>query len=193
MRSRSIGLCTDDNFEILSHEILFGRTGKILNIADLEIQNAITKHCVDSGVKVLFIDNLSTAAFGLKENEADSWEKMLPWTGIRQVGDLARMFKLQEAAATMPCLDLRGGSAVFVDVFGASPVLLDWNNLAVGAALASSFHSCDCGAQPVDYFAAWDDVHIAQAHDCFRHRKQVVAVSFQPCYLLPHGGIQGLH
>jgi putative DNA primase/helicase len=28
---------------------------------------------------VLFIDNLSTAAFGLKENEADSWEKMLPW------------------------------------------------------------------------------------------------------------------
>jgi hypothetical protein len=70
MRSRSIGLCTGDNFEILSHEVLFGRTGKILNIADP--QNAITKHCVDSGVKVLFIDNLSTTAFGLKENEADS-------------------------------------------------------------------------------------------------------------------------
>jgi hypothetical protein len=117
MRSRSIGLCTDDNFEILSHEILFGRTGKILNIADLEIQNAITKHCVDSGVKDLFIDNLSTAAFGLKENEADSW--------IGQVGNLAQMFKVREAAATMPCLDLRGESAVFVDVFGASPVLLD--------------------------------------------------------------------
>jgi len=59
-----------------------------LNIADLEIQNAITKHCVDSGVKVLFIDKLSTAAFGLKENEADSWEKMLPWTAISQVGGL---------------------------------------------------------------------------------------------------------
>jgi AAA domain/DnaB-like helicase N terminal domain len=79
MRSRSIGLSTGDNFQIINHEILFDRTGKILNIAEPEIQNAITKHCVETGVKVLFVDNLSTAAFGLKENEADSWEKMLPW------------------------------------------------------------------------------------------------------------------
>jgi hypothetical protein len=75
-------------------------------------------------------------------------------------------------------------------VFGASPALLGWKDLAVGAALiASSFRFGDCVAQSVDYFAAWDDVPIAQAHDCFRHRKQVVAVSFQPCYLLPHRGI----
>jgi len=79
MRDRSIGLETDENFQIINHDILFERTGKVLNIADPEIQNAITKHCVNTGVKVLFIDNLSTAAFGLKENEADSWEKMLPW------------------------------------------------------------------------------------------------------------------
>jgi AAA domain len=79
MRARSIGLGTDDNFQIINHEILFERTRKILNIANPEIQNAITRHCVNTGVKVLLIDNLSTAAFGLKENEADSWEKMLPW------------------------------------------------------------------------------------------------------------------
>src|SRR5262249_17542646 len=34
MRARSIGLCTDDNFQIINHEILFDRTGKMLNIAD---------------------------------------------------------------------------------------------------------------------------------------------------------------
>jgi putative DNA primase/helicase len=79
MRQRSIGLGTDDNFQIINHDILFERTGKILNIASPDIQDAITKHCIKTGVKVLFIDNLSTAAFGLKENEADSWEKMLPW------------------------------------------------------------------------------------------------------------------
>jgi len=79
MRDRSIGLETDENFQIINHDILFERTGKVLNIADPEIQNAITRHSLKRGVKVLFIDNLSTAAFGLKENEADSWEKMLPW------------------------------------------------------------------------------------------------------------------
>jgi putative DNA primase/helicase len=50
-----------------------------LNIANPEIQNAITEWCVNNDIKVLFVDNLSTAAFGMKENEADSWEKMIPW------------------------------------------------------------------------------------------------------------------
>jgi hypothetical protein len=68
-----------NNLRLLNHDILFERTGKILNIADKHVQDAITRYCVNSGVKVLFIDNLSTAAFGLKENEADSWERMLPW------------------------------------------------------------------------------------------------------------------
>jgi AAA domain-containing protein len=79
MRSRCDGLGGANGLRLLSHDILFERTGKVLNIADPEIQNAITRRCVATGVKVLFIDNLSTAAFGLKENEADSWEKMLPW------------------------------------------------------------------------------------------------------------------
>src|SRR5215831_9252220 len=81
MRERCDGLrgATMDNLRLLNHDILFERTGKVLNIADKEIQDAITRHCVTTGVKVLFIDNLSTAAFGLRENEADSWERMLPW------------------------------------------------------------------------------------------------------------------
>jgi putative DNA primase/helicase len=79
MRERCDGLGTASNLRLINHDILFERTGKVLNIANREIQEAITKRCVNTGVKVLFIDNLSTVAFGMKENEADSWEQVNPW------------------------------------------------------------------------------------------------------------------
>jgi DNA replication protein DnaC len=79
MRERCDGLGTASKLRLINHDILFERTGKVLNIANREIQEAITKRCVNTGVKVLFIDNLSTAAFGMRENEADSWELVVPW------------------------------------------------------------------------------------------------------------------
>jgi hypothetical protein len=80
MRQRIEGLAaSNENFLFLNHEILFGRTGKVLNIAKRDVQEAITECCVISGVKVLFLDNLSTLASGMKENEADSWELVNPW------------------------------------------------------------------------------------------------------------------
>jgi len=80
MRDRSEGLeASNDNLLFLNHEILFERTGKVLNIAHPEAQSAITAHCVNTGVKVLILDNLSTLASGMRENEADSWELVNPW------------------------------------------------------------------------------------------------------------------
>ena len=80
MRDRFDGLsATNSNLEFLNHEILFERTSKVLNIASRDIQDAITKRCINTGVKVLILDNLSTLASGMKENEADSWEKVNPW------------------------------------------------------------------------------------------------------------------
>src|SRR5206468_9910643 len=58
------------NLEFLNHEILFQRTGKALNL---------TSRCVNSHAKVLILDNLSTLASGMKENEADSWELVNNW------------------------------------------------------------------------------------------------------------------
>ena len=73
MRARCEGLeASNDNLQLLNHEILFERTGKVLNIADAEAQRAITAHCINTGVKVMILDNLSTLASGMKENEADS-------------------------------------------------------------------------------------------------------------------------
>jgi hypothetical protein len=80
MRSRCEGLgATNGNLQFLNHEILFDRTGKVLNITNREIQDAITEQCLTSGVKVLILDNLSTLASGMRENEADSWELVNNW------------------------------------------------------------------------------------------------------------------
>jgi AAA domain/CHC2 zinc finger len=80
MRSRCEGLdASNDNLQFLNHEILFDRSGKVLNVANREIQQAITQRCMASGVKVLILDNLSTLASGMRENEADSWELVNSW------------------------------------------------------------------------------------------------------------------
>jgi hypothetical protein len=80
MRSRCKGLeAGNNNLRFLNHEILFERSGKVLNITNREIQEAISKKCIASGVKVLFLDNLSTLASGMRENEADSWELVNSW------------------------------------------------------------------------------------------------------------------
>jgi AAA domain/CHC2 zinc finger len=80
MRDRCDGLQgSNGQLEFLNHEILFERSGKVLNITRPEIQEAITQRCVKSKVKVLVLDNLSTLARGMRENEADSWELVNPW------------------------------------------------------------------------------------------------------------------
>jgi putative DNA primase/helicase len=80
MRDRCEGLkASNANLEFLNHAILFERTGKVLNITKPEVQQGITQHCVNTGVKVLILDNLSTLASGMRENEADSWELVNNW------------------------------------------------------------------------------------------------------------------
>jgi AAA domain/Iron dependent repressor, N-terminal DNA binding domain len=68
-----------ENLTLINHEILFQRTGLVLNLAEPEVQAAIMQWCVEGGFKVLVIDNLSTLASGVKENDADAWEILLPW------------------------------------------------------------------------------------------------------------------
>ena len=87
MRARDKGLERDQGeIEFLNHEILFDRTGKVLNITDPKVQEAITARCVQSNVKVLMLDNISTLASGMKENDADAWELVNNWLlGFRRL------------------------------------------------------------------------------------------------------------
>jgi DNA-binding MarR family transcriptional regulator len=80
MRSRCEGLdASNVNLQFLNHEILFERTGRVLNVTNREVQQAITQRCIATGAKVIVLDNLSTLASGMKENEADSWELVNNW------------------------------------------------------------------------------------------------------------------
>jgi AAA domain/DnaB-like helicase N terminal domain len=81
MRQRDCGLgSSEDNLiEFLNHEILFERTQKVLNITDSNVQRAITKHCLERKIEVVILDNLSTLASGMKENDSYDWELVNNW------------------------------------------------------------------------------------------------------------------
>ncbi|HVF73330.1 MAG TPA: AAA family ATPase [Chthoniobacterales bacterium] len=80
MRARDKGLGRGEGeIHFLNHEILFDRTQKVLNIVNIEVQQAITSYCLKNGIRVVIIDNLSTCASGMKENDSAEWEKVNNW------------------------------------------------------------------------------------------------------------------
>ena len=77
-RDRVLGEPTK-NLTYINHEILFERTGRVMNLADIELQQAIIDLCKQDQYTVLFLDNLSTLTSGVDENKAIDWERILPW------------------------------------------------------------------------------------------------------------------
>jgi putative DNA primase/helicase len=63
----------------LNHEVLFQQGQKTMNLTGSKIQEAVTAFCLDCGIRVVFVDNLSCLFGGLKENEADAWEPVKSW------------------------------------------------------------------------------------------------------------------
>jgi putative DNA primase/helicase len=66
-----------ENLLFLSHQQVFDVAKSNLGLSNRDTQTAITALCVKLGVKVLFLDNLSTLFTGVKENEADGWRDMV--------------------------------------------------------------------------------------------------------------------
>ena len=79
LEQRIEGMGADDDLIVLNHESLFHLTGRVLNLTDPKVQAAITRLCIEKGIKVLILDNLSCLFSGMKENDADAWESVLPW------------------------------------------------------------------------------------------------------------------
>ena len=74
------GLSPDKfNFHVLNHEVLFHLHQTVLNLAAPEAQDAITELCLHRGIKALILDNLSCLFTGDPENDAEAWERVLPW------------------------------------------------------------------------------------------------------------------
>lgn len=63
----------------LHHESVADANARGLNLADPEQQDALKQTLLAKGIRVVFLDNLSCLFRGVAENEADSWEMVLPW------------------------------------------------------------------------------------------------------------------
>ena len=68
-----------NNLFFLSHDQLFQAANSVLNLSGPAIQQALLKYCLENKIEVVFLDNLSCLFSGVKENDADSWEMVLPW------------------------------------------------------------------------------------------------------------------
>ncbi len=78
MRDRDKGLGSGE-VEFLNHQILFDRTEKVLNITDHAVQEAILAKCIRDNIRLVVLDNLSTLASGVKENDSFEWERLHNW------------------------------------------------------------------------------------------------------------------
>jgi len=64
---------------VLHHEVLFDRSGLVMNLTEARNQRILTEICTSKNVKLLVLDNLSCLFSGLPENDADGWELVLSW------------------------------------------------------------------------------------------------------------------
>jgi RecA-family ATPase len=86
VRHRVLGDWTR-NLAYINHEILFDRTGRIINLADGDFQREMLIYCKREKFEVVFLDNLSTLACGVDENKSIDWELIQPWLlQLRRLG-----------------------------------------------------------------------------------------------------------
>jgi putative DNA primase/helicase len=78
-RDFALAVCPSQNIIYLQHEALFHLTGAVLNLTEPEAQAALLEKCRQDKIDILLLDNLSCLFSGMRENDADAWERVLPW------------------------------------------------------------------------------------------------------------------
>jgi hypothetical protein len=78
-RLKLLDLSPDKDLIFISHEIAAMQESIFLNLGNKDQQNMLLDYCLRKNVKVVFLDNLSCLFYGMRENEADDWEKVSPW------------------------------------------------------------------------------------------------------------------
>jgi hypothetical protein len=84
-RLRLVGV-NGENLVILSHQFLFDRADRSFQLSDPEQRAALLGFCVDEGIEVMVIDNLSSVS-NISENDNDEWPAIGDWLlGFRRKG-----------------------------------------------------------------------------------------------------------
>jgi len=78
-RDAALSAAPADGMFYLHHEALFHLTGAVLNLTKPHAQAALLEKCQRERIEILLLDNLSCLFTGIKENDADAWEQVLPW------------------------------------------------------------------------------------------------------------------
>jgi AAA domain len=78
-RDTALTCASAEGMFYLQHEALFHLTGKVLNLTNATVQAALLEKCRNDEIEILILDNLSCLFTGIKENDADAWELVLPW------------------------------------------------------------------------------------------------------------------
>jgi AAA domain len=79
-RDRLKGMSPNNSrLHVLHHERLFDQCGLAMNLTREPMQKIVTSICESKTIKLLVLDNLSCLFSGIKENDADEWEKVLNW------------------------------------------------------------------------------------------------------------------
>lgn len=78
-RDAALTTAPADGMFYLQHEALFHLTGMVLNLTNPSVQAALLERCLREKTEILILDNLSCLFTGIKENDADAWEQVLPW------------------------------------------------------------------------------------------------------------------
>lgn len=78
-RDTALSAAPADGMFYLNHEALFHLTGAVLNLTNPHTQAALLEKCRSDKIEIVFLDNLSCLFTGIKENDADAWEQVLPW------------------------------------------------------------------------------------------------------------------
>lgn len=67
-----------ENLVILSHQFLFDLADRSFQIGDAEQRKALLEFCIELGIRVLVIDNLSSVS-NISENDNDAWPEIGNW------------------------------------------------------------------------------------------------------------------
>jgi hypothetical protein len=152
-RDAALTLVPAEGMFYLQHEALFHNTGRVLNLTNPAAQAALLEKCQRDEIEIVMLDNLSCLFAGIKENDADAWEQVLPWLLEMRRSRIAVVFIAHAGRnGFMRGTSRREDAAFWIISLGASK---DTSEVQNGAKFIARFvknrNTTEAGCQPLEW------------------------------------------